>query len=527
MIAVSHSNCSFILAGSNKYYIVSFISYILVLVGGCWMVDLRIYEHPVISFRRGRRIRFYYEDRVVEAFEGESILAALYAAGYRVFSYSPDGSRPRGAFCMIGKCGSCSSIVDGVPNTRICIEPVREGVRVYRQKGLPQPPTDLPEPEPPEKLEVDVDTLIIGGGPAGLEAARILGDLGYNVAIVDDHFRIGGQLVKQTHRFFGDRKYYGGLRGYAIPDKIMSVLGRMDNVKVFLRTFAYGFFRGNIVGAIQRGGRGRHIVFHPKTIIAGTGALEKTLWFENNDLPGIMGAGGAQTLMNEYGVRPGDRALIVGSGNVGLIVTYQLLQAGVRVVGLAEIMDHIGGWFVHAAKIRRLGVPFYLRHTITKAYGRDRVEAAEISMVDENYKPIPGSEKKFDVDLVLLAVGLQPNYTFFTMAGAAMKYIPELGGLVPVRTLDQETSVPGLYVAGDASGVEEATTAFIEGGIAAYSAAIRMGCSDKRIVEEREKLKKFLWEEYRMSPVVSRSREGKLKAIVTPKEMEEIRRHGL
>ncbi len=112
--------------------------------------DYRIYEHPIIDFRRGRRITFYYNGKLVEAYEGESILAALYALGYRVFSYSPDGKRPRGAFCMIGKCSSCLSIVDGVPNTRICIEPVREGIRVETQKGIPRAPINKGPAEPVE-----------------------------------------------------------------------------------------------------------------------------------------------------------------------------------------------------------------------------------------------------------------------------------------------------------------------------------------------------------------------------------------
>ncbi len=484
----------------------------------------RIVEHPVISFKRGRRVVFYYNDRPVEAYIGETILAALYAAGYRVFSYSPDGKRPRGAFCMIGKCGSCLSIVDGVPNTRICIEPVREGVRVYRQDGLPPAPLSKNVVEPVDWEEVETDALIIGGGPAGLIAAKTLGELGLEVVVVDDQPRLGGQLVKQTHRFFGSREYWGGIRGYVIAEKLAREIMGMKNVRVILQGYAYGIYNDNRVGVAVRNPL-KHVIVKPRMILAGTGACEKTLWFENNDLPGIMGAGGAQTLMNEYGVRPGDEALVIGSGNVGLIVTYQLLQAGVRVKGLAEIMDHIGGWFVHAAKIRRLGVEFYFKHTIIKAMGSDRVEKAVIAMVDENYKPIPGSEKVFNVDLVLLAVGLQPNYSLFSQAGAAMKYVPELGGLVPVRTRFMETSIPGLYVAGDSSGVEEATTAFIEGEIAALSIALGLGAGNRGVlIEKRRKLLDYLWKEYRQSPVVSRARQGKLKVTVSEEEMEEIRR---
>lgn len=485
--------------------------------------DYRIIHHPIIDFRRGRRIRFYYNDRVVEAYEGESILAALYAIGYRVFSYSPDGRRPRGAFCMIGKCSSCLSIVDGVPNTRICITPVREGARVYSQKGIPEIPHKL-RVEPVETKTIKTDVLVIGGGPAGLQAALTLADEGFDVVLVDDHPRLGGQLVKQTHRFFGARRFYGGVRGFRIAEKLSKNVLERDNIHVYTQALTYGFFKEGVVGVAVRGGKPLNLIVKPKAVIGSTGACERTILFENNDLPGVMGAGGAQTLMNEYGVRPGDRAFIVGSGNVGLIVAYQLLQAGVRVLGMAEILPHIGGWFVHAAKIRRLGVKIYTKHTVTRAIGRDRVEKAVISMIDEKYQPIPGSEKVFDIDLLLLAVGLQPNYSLFSQAGTVMKYVPEIGGLVPIRTYYMETSVKNLYIAGDASGIEEATTAFIEGEIAALTIALKLGDDRSGVEKRRDQLVDYLWREYRMSPVVERARRGKLKVTVSEEDMEKIRR---
>ena len=483
--------------------------------------DKRIWEHPIITFKRGRKVKFYFNGMEVEAYEGESVAAALYAVGINVFTKSIKLERPRGAFCMIGKCSSCFMKVDGVPNTRTCIEPVRDGMRVEVQEGLADIPPNTPpfEAEDEEVLE-DVDVLVIGGGPAGLAATIDLAKYGLNVVLVNEHFKLGGQLVKQTHKFFGSKELFGGLRGFQVGEELAKKVKEYSNVRILLQTTAYGIFRGGWVGLM---GKKKLYRVKPRYIIASTGASERYLAFPGNDLPGVMGAGGAQTLMNEYGILPGEEVLVVGSGNVGVIVSYQLLQAGARVKAIVEILPHIGAWFVHAAKVRRYGVPILTRHTIKAAWGKEKVEGATIVQVDEKFQPIPGTERDLPCDLVLIAIGLTPDTRLFAQAGAVMRWIPELGGLVPLRTRYLETSIPGMYVAGDASGIEEATTAIIEGEIAGLDIVVR----EKNIEEareRREKLYKFLWDEYRMSPVVARAREGKLKATVSDEEMEELRK---
>ena len=458
----------------------------------------------------------------MKAYEGESIAIALYAIGIDVFSWSPKLGRPRGPLCMIGKCSSCFMIVDGVPNTKTCRFPVREGLRVERQRGWTTPP---PKPiiDEVESLEIKTDVLIIGGGPAGLEAASILSKSGFNVVIVDEHFKLGGQLLKQTHKFFGSVDLFGGMRGFQIAEAYVKNLLSQPNIRVLTETVVYGVFRGGVVSAVSPS---KYYLIKPRAVIAATGAQEKLLEFPNNDLPGVMGAGGAQTIMNEYGVKPGERALVVGSGNVGLIIAYQLLQAGVRVEAIVEILREIGGWFVHAAKIRRYGVPILTGHTINYVVGDSRVEKAVVVAVDEKFNPIAGSEKEYNVDLVLLAIGLEPDARLHAQAGALMKYIPELGGLIPLRTRELETTVRNLYVAGDSSGIEEATTAILEGRIAAYSIMSKYSDGEKAIAAEKEldKTLKFLWDEYRSSPLLSRARRGKELATVSKEEMEELRR---
>jgi thioredoxin reductase len=166
---------------------------------------------------------------------------------------------------------------------------------------------------------------------------------------------------------------------------------------------------------------------------------------------------------------------MVGSGNVGVIVSYQMLQAGAQVAAVIDAAPKIGGYAVHAAKIARAGVPFFMSHTIKEAHGKDRVEGATIIEVDDNWEPIAGTEKHFEVDTVCIAVGLNPSTQLIRMANCKMAYSPVLGGQLPAHDLNQETSIKGIFVAGDASGIEEASTAIIEGRIAGLAIAHSLG----------------------------------------------------
>ncbi len=130
---------------------------------------------------------------------------------------------------------------------------------------------------------------------------------------------------------------------------------------------------------------------------------------------------------------------------------------------IVEAMPKVGGYFVHAAKVRRLGVPILTRHTILRAEGTDRVERAVVAQLDENWRPIPGTEKVFEVDTIALAVGLRPSIELLHQAGCQIKFVRELGGHVAVRDERMETTVQGIFVAGDSAGIEEATTAMLEG----------------------------------------------------------------
>ncbi|RKZ34682.1 pyridine nucleotide-disulfide oxidoreductase [bacterium] len=335
----------------------------------------------------------------------------------------------------------------------------------------------------------EIELLVIGGGPAGLTSALHAGRYGTETAIVDDAIRPGGQLIKQTHKFFGSKMEYAGTRGFQIAELLLKELSKFNNVKIYDRTTATGYYEDGVITCLRGE---KYFKIKPKRVIIATGAFERMIPFVGNDLPGVYGAGAVQTVMNLYGVVPAKRALMVGAGNIGLIISYQLLQAGVEVVAIIEGMDKIGGYQVHSSKVRRMGVPILTRHTIIEAVGEREVEGAIISKIDENWRPIPGTEKRLDVDTICLAVGLSPTIDILRQAGAKIVYIPELGGDVAIRDEFMETTAKGIYVAGDTAGIEEASSAIIEGAIAGISAAKSLGKSipdfEKQIAKLREEL---------------------------------------
>ena len=308
------------------------------------------------------------------------------------------------------------------------------------------------------------EIFVVGGGPAGLSAAAVAAELGAKTLMVDDGMVPGGQLIKQTHRFFGSSSRDAGIRGFNIADELCKTLDKYkDRLTVLAGTSAVGFY-GDTEAGILSPDRYQKVTYD--RVIVCTGATENSLNFENNDLPGIYGAGGVQTLMNVHGIKPGKRILMVGSGNIGLIVSYQLIQAGVEVIGVVEGLPTIGGYLVHASKIRRLGVPIYTGHTIVSAKGKKGVEGAVICRVDEKFQHVPNTSFEVECDCICLAVGLSPMIELFQQAGCKMVHVPELGGLVPLHDVNMRTTNPRVYVAGDSSGIEEATTALLGGRIA-------------------------------------------------------------
>jgi sarcosine oxidase subunit alpha len=446
---------------------------------------MRIRAHPIIDFQKRKDLPFYFNKKKLVGEEGDTIASALHAAGVKTLTKSLKYGSPRGFFCGIGKCSSCLMRVNGIPNVRTCIAPLQEGIFVEMQDKLPT----LPDAEfkGDVRKTIQVDVLVVGAGPAGLCAALEAATQGAFVLIVDENQCVGGQLVKQTHKFFGSKQERAGTRGIAIAKELeehLKTLEKQGKIKVMTDSTVIGYYEGDKnhrFGVVQRHEyQSRLYDVRCKAVILACGAMENMLLFPGNDLPGVYGAGAVQTLMNVYGVKPGERVLMVGAGNVGLIVAYQLLQAGIAVDRVVEAAPIIGGYHVHAAKLRRCGVPIQTSHSIKEVCGKNKVEGAVIVRLDEHWKPIKNSEEYIKCDTICLAVGLTPSTRLLSQIGVDLQYISEAGGYVAAHDESMQTCIQGVYVAGDASGIEEASTAMIEGKIAGLAAAIQVGYTQNK-----------------------------------------------
>ena len=443
----------------------------------------RISEHPVLEVPQGRKeVEFYFDGQKMTGYEGEAVSSALFANGIRQFSLHRNGKAPLGIFCANGQCSQCTVIIDGLPQ-KSCITPLKAGMKIETLNGVPKLAEDDRPVEHTERRNESCDVLVVGGGPSGLNATIELAQLGFSVILVDDKAKLGGKLLLQTHKFFGSEEdCFAGTRGVDIARILEEKVRSFKNVKIYTETSVIGVFKDKKAGLFVK--NKNYVTVDFKGLILSSGAREKSVLFKGNDLPGVYGAGAFQTLVNRDLVKAAKKILIIGSGNVGLIGAYHALQAGIEVAAIVEIAPKINGYKVHADKIRRMGVPIYLSTTVIAAEGDGKVERVTVAQVDEKWNPILETARTYEVDTLLVAVGLSSADELFTLA-------------------DQYKF--NVMKTGDCDEIAEASSAMFGGKITGRKMAAALGKTDAAIDESW--LKKA---------AVLKSRPGNTKEIEKP-----------
>jgi glycine/D-amino acid oxidase-like deaminating enzyme/bacterioferritin-associated ferredoxin len=426
----------------------------------------------------GRTVRITFDGREIPALEGESVAAALTAADVRTLRRSRSGA-PRGLWCGMGACFECVVSIDGRPEQRACLAKVVEGMSIT---STPPPQAVALAPEPDTApVRRTVDLLVVGGGPAGLQAARVGAEAGLSVVLLDERPSPGGQYFKPLgpgHAFAED----GADRQFKAGSALVSA-ARAAGVEIVSEATVWGAFAVDEIATIIAG---RSVLFAPRRIVIAAGAYERPVPIPGWTLPGVMTTGAAQTLARSYRVAPGARTIVAGNGPLNLQTAVELVAGGAAVVAVVEAAARPGfGQLRDAVRLAMAapdlafdGVSMLRRLSaagVPVLWGR-QVVAAEAG---------PGgafASARLDDGSVLLGealalgAGFIPSSELARQLGVAHRYVDRhVGFLAAEANDDGSCNVPGVYVVGDGAEIGGARIAAARGVLAGAAIARALG----------------------------------------------------
>lgn len=289
--------------------------------------------------------------------------------------------------------------------------------------------------------------VVIGGGCGGLAAAAKLKQEGLkDVVLIEKDAELGGVLNQCIHNGFGLTTFKEQLSGPSFAERYEDQVVEAG-VEVKLNTMVTHMSRDKVIEYVNQ--EEGYQKLQADIIILSVGCYERSrgaLAISGDRPTGVYTAGQAQRYLNIDGYMVGKSVFILGSGDIGLIMARRMSLEGAKVLGVAELMPYSNGLPRNMKQcLDDFGIPLYLSHTVTNVYGEDRLEKIELAKVDENRNPIPGSEKYFDVDTLLLSVGLIPENSLAEEAGISM----DMSTRGPIVDENYMTSVPGIFACGN------------------------------------------------------------------------------